>query len=166
MKPILLLFIVFIPLGYCNAQSLSPTVVAAQGDYFWSPTVSVAWTIGEVFSETYSSSDHILTQGFHQPDLRSPNVSEGSFLFFNGFSPNGDGINDWWKIPVLNDYPINTVVIINRWGGEVWKKDNYDNKNIVFKGENMNGNDLPDGTYYYIIQYNKTEKRGWVYIKR
>ena len=162
MKKILLQLTAIFAFGYSNAQSLAPTVVASQGNYFWSPNVSVAWTLGEVMSETYSSSNHFLTQGFHQPNLRQ----EVSFDFFNGFSPNGDGINDWWNIPVLGNYPNNSVVIINRWGDEVWKRENYDNKNIVFKGENMRGEELPDGTYYYIIQYNNTEKRGWVFIKR
>lgn len=153
----------FIFCGYARGQSLAPTVVASQGDYYWSPTVSVAWTVGEVMSETYSASNYYLTQGFHQPDLHK---SEIIYDFFNGFSPNGDGINDWWNIPVLNDQPINSVVVINRWGDEVWKTDNYDNKNNVFKGRNMNDKELPDGTYYYILQYNNTEKRGWVFIKR
>lgn len=86
--------------------------------------------------------------------------------FFNGFSPNGDGQNDYWNIPILNYYPTNTVLIINRWGGEIWKGINYNNKDIVWTGKNMNGEDMPDGTYYYIINYNNTEKRGWVFIKR
>ena len=162
MKKLLLLLTAIIAFEYSNAQSLTPTVVASQGNYFSSPAISVAWTLGEVMSETYSSSNYFLTQGFHQPNPRS----EVSFEFFNGFSPNGDGINDWWNIPILGKYPNNTVVIINRWGDEVWKKDNYDNKNTVFRGENMNGEALPDGTYYYIIQYNNIEKRGWVFIKR
>ena len=162
MKKLLLVLTAIFACKYSNAQSLAPTVVSSQGNYFLSSTVSVAWTLGEVMSETYSSTNHFLTQGFHQPNP----PSEVYYEFFNGFSPNGDGINDWWKIPILSKYPNNSVIIINRWGDEVWKKDNYDNKNVVFRGQNMNGEDLPDGTYYYIIQYNNIEKRGWVFIKR
>ncbi|WP_161499375.1 gliding motility-associated C-terminal domain-containing protein [Flavipsychrobacter stenotrophus] len=164
-KKIILLLIIGSVFNVCQAQSLARTVVGSQGDYFSSPTVSVAWTVGEVMGETYAPPDYFLTQGFHQPDKkrRTPEVESG---FFNGFSPNGDGINDSWSVPMLIDYPKNTVTIINRWGNEVWKRDNYDNKSVVFNGENMNGNMLPDGTYYYIIQYNNQEKRGWVFIKR
>lgn len=114
-------------------------------------------------SGTYAVQNHFLTQGFHQPNLLQPEVS---YEFFNGFSPNGDGVNDWWKIPVLSYFSNNLVVINNRWGDVVWKNDNYDNKDIVFSGQNMYGQDLPDGTYYYIIRYNNTEKRGWLFIKR
>ncbi len=166
MKKLLLLITLLIASNYCHAQSLARTVIGSQGDCFWSPTVTVEWTVGEVMSETFAPSDYFLTQGFHQPSYKLHYTPEVIFDFFNGFSPNGDGINDTWTIPILINYPKNTVVILNRWGNEVWKADNYNNISVVFKGENMNGNDLPDGTYFYIIKYNNIEKTGWVYIKR
>jgi gliding motility-associated-like protein len=86
--------------------------------------------------------------------------------FYNGFSPNADGVNDSWNIPMLWQYPSNQVLILNRWGAEVWMGLNYDSKTVVWTGQNMSGKDLPDGTYYYIINYNNTEKRGWVVLKR
>jgi gliding motility-associated-like protein len=86
--------------------------------------------------------------------------------FYNGFSPNGDGKNDGWNIPMLWQYPSNQVLIINRWGAEVWIGINYDSKTVIWNGQNMSGQDLPDGTYYYIISYNNQEKRGWVVLKR
>ncbi|MDP3461617.1 MAG: ice-binding family protein [Bacteroidales bacterium] len=88
------------------------------------------------------------------------------FEFFNGYSPNGDGYNDYWKIPALSYYTNNEVLIINRWGNEVWKGVNYDNETVKWEGKNMNGEDMPDGTYYYIINYNNIVKTGWVFIKR
>jgi len=88
------------------------------------------------------------------------------FEFFNGFSPNGDGYNDYWKIPALSYYTNNEVLIINRWGNEIWKGVNYNNQSVKWEGKNMNGEDMPDGTYYYIINYNNTVKTGWVFIKR
>jgi hypothetical protein len=30
----------------------------------------------------------------------------------------------------------------------------------------MNGDKLGDGTYYYIVEYDRTEQRGWVFIER
>ncbi len=164
-KSIQLCLLLFIGI-YSRGQMLGRTVIGSQGDFFSSPLVSVAWTVGEVMSETYAPSNYFLTQGFQQPDYKLHDVSELDFDFYNGFSPNRDGINDSWTIPFLIHYPENKVVIINRWGNEVWKANNYDNEIIVFKGDNMNGNELPDGTYYYIIQYNAIEKRGWVFIKR
>ncbi len=86
--------------------------------------------------------------------------------FFNGFSPNGDGRNDFWKIPLLDIYPSNRVVIVNRWGNEVWNTLDYNNTSNYWDGKNNNGVDLPDGTYYYILNFNNEVKHGWVVLKR
>lgn len=85
---------------------------------------------------------------------------------YNAFSPNGDGFNDTWNVPMLEFYSDNTVTIVNRWGSEVWKASAYDNDQVVWNGKNLEGDELPDGTYYYIITYGGEEQRGWVFIKR
>ncbi len=86
--------------------------------------------------------------------------------FYNALSPNGDGKNEYWKIPLLDYWPDNVVTIINRWGVVVWKTEDYNNSTNRFVGENMNGEKLGDGTYYFILEYDRTEKRGWVFIER
>lgn len=86
--------------------------------------------------------------------------------FYNGLSPNNDGVNDYWKIPALNKYPDNEVTVVNRYGSEVWKASDYDNNNVKFTGANLDGDALPDGTYYYMIRYNNRSKEGWLVIKR
>jgi gliding motility-associated-like protein len=85
---------------------------------------------------------------------------------FNAFSPNGDGVNDWWNVPLVDCFNENEVIIVNRWGSEVYHSTNYNNSSVRWNGQNMNGVDVTDGTYYYIIKYNDTEKRGWVFIQR
>jgi gliding motility-associated-like protein len=166
MKNILLLaFGLFLLIKTSTSQSLSQEILGSAGGYQPNNAVSVSWTLGEVVIETYSFYNLSLTQGFHQPDIKLTFIDD-EFEFFNGFSPNGDGINDFWKIPFLINYPINKVDIINRWGDVVWSKENYNNLDIVFIGKNLKGEDLPDGTYYYSIEYNKFLKRGWVFIKR
>lgn len=66
-----------------------------------------------------------------------------------GFSPNGDGINDFFVILPITAYPDNSLKIFNRWGAEVYYLKPYDNS---FNGIGSNGNDLPDGTYFYILK--------------
>gem|GEM_PF-3985435 len=65
----------------------------------------------------------------------------------NAFTPNGDGMNDVWRIPFLIDYPLATLEIYNRWGQSVYKQTGnpkpWDGK--------LNGTLLPIGAYYYII---------------
>lgn len=50
------------------SQTVSPEVFSANGGYFQHASGSVAWTIGEAVSETYSNGN-ITTMGFHQPEL-------------------------------------------------------------------------------------------------
>ena len=65
----------------------------------------------------------------------------------NTFTPNGDGVNDTWKIPALASYPQCALMIYNRWGQQVYKSIGYP---TPWNGT-LNGKNLPDGTYYYLI---------------
>ncbi|MFT3740215.1 MAG: Ig-like domain-containing protein [Breznakibacter sp.] len=85
------------------------------------------------------------------------------------FSPNGDGINDFWVIPVIADYPENQLTVYNRWGTEVYHKTNYDNSWDGRSSVSTLGKDiLPEGTYFYVLKLGKGEAtlKGTVYIKR
>jgi len=62
----------------------------------------------------------------------------------NGFTPNGDGLNDYFRIAGLEAFPQNRIVIFNRWGNEVYKASPY-------KGD-WNGSNLSEGTYYYVFE--------------
>lgn len=66
----------------------------------------------------------------------------------NAFTPNGDGKNDTWRIPGLEEYRNATVQVFNRWGQVVFKSVGY---SIPWNGV-MNGNQLPTGAYYYVIK--------------
>ncbi|MFC3563041.1 PKD domain-containing protein [Pedobacter jamesrossensis] len=65
----------------------------------------------------------------------------------NSFTPNGDGVNDFWNIKYLDSYPKATIEVFNRNGGRVFFSNGY---KIPFDGSYQNG-PLPVGVYYYII---------------
>ena len=65
----------------------------------------------------------------------------------NAFSPNGDGINDVWRIKYLEYYSDATVQIFNRYGQLVYLTTGY---SVPWDGM-FKGTPLPVGTYYYII---------------
>ena len=71
----------------------------------------------------------------------------------NTFTPNGDGINDVWSIPEINDYPGAEVIIHDRWGQIVLRSNGY---REPWDGTN-NGRPVTVGTYYYHIQLNQLE---------
>ncbi|MCD4697881.1 MAG: hypothetical protein K8S16_16775 [Bacteroidales bacterium] len=65
-KRISILVLFLIPL-FVVSQSVSPEVVSSAGDYFEGANASLSWTLGEIATETYTSGNIILTQGFQQP---------------------------------------------------------------------------------------------------
>ncbi len=65
------------------------------------------------------------------------------------FTPNGDGINDKWLISSGNCLLNAQVNVYNRYGSLVYENSNYQNEwDGTYKGK-----PLPDGTYYYKIEY-------------
>ena len=91
-----------------------------------------------------------------------------------GFSPNGDGIDDNWVIPGIEDFPNNVVTIFNRYGTKVFEIEGYDNQDNAWDSQanvdNIFGSaGLPDGTYFYVIEFpNSTmeSRSGFVILKR
>ena len=65
----------------------------------------------------------------------------------NVFTPNGDGVNDFWNVKYLESYPNNKVDVYNRFGERVYSSIGY---SVPWDGR-YNGSYLPPGTYYYII---------------
>lgn len=65
----------------------------------------------------------------------------------NAFSPNGDGINDTWRLTNIEVFPQCVVRLFNRYGQAVFTSTGY---NKPWDGTS-NGKPLPVGTYYYII---------------
>lgn len=82
----------------------------------------------------------------------------------NAFSPNGDGVNDVWEIPGLNSYPDAVLQVFNRWGQKVFESKGYARP---WNGM-LNGQPLPVGTYYYVLDpgYKKPRQSGSVTILR
>ena len=89
----------------------------------------------------------------------------------DGFSPNNDGINDFFEISgLLNIFPNHEIFIYTRKG------------NLIFKGNNQTGfwngkantgllyeGPVPAGVYYYVLNLNHPDYElfiGWVYLNK
>ena len=98
-------------------------------------------------------------------------------IAYNGVSINGSDKNNHFHIAGIEAYPDNTVRIYNRWGVKVFEVQSYDNVRNVFKGISEGrvtveaADKLPQGTYYYVIEYvdennQKQTMVGWLYLKK
>ena len=95
---------------------------------------------------------------------------------YNGVSSNSDGKNDGFTIEGIEAYPKNTLKIFNRWGVLVYQKEGYTNSDPFTGYSNgrstvEQGKRLPQGTYYYILEYQDSvgqthNHNGWLYLKK
>jgi gliding motility-associated-like protein len=83
-------------------------------------------------------------------------VNDHKIIPNNVITPDGNGINDVWKITNIDAYEQAAIHIFNRWGEEVYTKSGYLNE---WNGKNSNGDVLPDGTYYYVIRFKNSNKQ-------
>lgn len=67
----------------------------------------------------------------------------------NTFTPNGDGYNDKWEIPSLDDYPNCLVQIFDRWGQILYQTTGYGSKK-AWDGTS-NGKLMEPSVYFYVI---------------
>lgn len=86
--------------------------------------------------------------------------------FYSGITPNGDGFNDYWHVDNADFFQEKEVEIFNRYGARVWRSEAYDNTTDSFRGRHQNGNNLPDGTYFFIARFDGSTYDGWIEISR
>ena len=81
-------------------------------------------------------------------------VTDSAVFIPEGFSPNGDNINDLFVIRGAQNQTVN-LEVFNRWGHVVYKSEDYKNdwngsSNTGVRVNNVGG--LPDGTYFYRVK--------------
>jgi len=81
-----------------------------------------------------------------------------------GFSPNGDGVNDYFIIQGAERYTID-LKVFNRWGNLVYSSKQYLNDwGGISNAGVLISNQLPVGTYFYIVNFNNGEKEKIGYL--
>ncbi|NAS32510.1 DUF11 domain-containing protein [Flavobacteriaceae bacterium R38] len=104
-------------------------------------------------------------------DSAQATVEPTCLIIYNEFSPNGDGVNDFFQIDCISRFPNNKLEVYNRWGNIVFEQRNYDNTwDGTSNGRATINTDrqLPVGTYYYILDLGdgSQPRAGWLYINR
>ncbi len=117
--------------------------------------VNADGTISYVPNDGYCNDDgpldqfeyQVCTAGGCQTTLVFVKVKCDGLIVYNGFSPNGDGVNDYFKIDGIGVYPNHKIMVFNRWGNKVFETQNYRNNwDGYWKSKR-----LPFGTYFYMI---------------
>lgn len=105
--------------------------------------------------------------GDFSPNEKTPvKLKKGGIFVPEGFSPNGDGINDTFVIENSAGYTID-LEVYNRWGNIVYKSKSYQNDWAGKCNEGLYiGQDVPTGTYYYVVKINNEKKVGFITINR
>jgi gliding motility-associated-like protein len=112
----------------------APGSSASGPDASWTYAAAGVYTITLIVTDANGCADTASAVYLIRPeDIRIPNV----------ISPNGDGENDAFVIENIVFFG-NELVILNRWGQEVYVTRNYRN---TWKADGH-----PDGTYYYILR--------------
>jgi gliding motility-associated-like protein len=138
---------------YSGAQdgSIEVDVTGGSGNF------SYSWSNGSISEDLsgLSGGEYILTVSDDQgcSIVRNVTVKEpGLIQLPNGFTPNADGFNDFYVIKGIQGYEGNQLNIFNRWGGLVYSSKDYQNN---WDGASNDGNLLPDGTYFIVVNLNK-----------
>lgn len=138
-----------------DATGISPGIISSGGpvpnSYISSRTISGGVGLNEYFSKSVMK-ENVLA------NYRVP----------VGISPNNDGLNDKFVIENLKVTDKVRIQIYNRWQSLVFSDSDYKNS---FEGignqQGMVNNNLPDGTYYYILYFNDSKPvTGYIIINR
>tara|TARA_B100000768_G_scaffold150915_1_gene145893 strand:- start:10567 stop:14619 length:4053 start_codon:yes stop_codon:yes gene_type:complete len=128
--------------------------------YSWTPTESLDNnSISNPDANPLETTTYYLQvtdiHGCKNADSMVVNVIEDFKLFiYNVITPDGNGLNDTWKITNIETFEGADVYVYDRWGGEVLSVKGYQND-----WEGVSGMDqLTDGTYYYIIKFMDSDK--------
>ena len=160
MKHLLLGLTLIISFALSAQVQLTRDVMSSAGQSVSGTTIQMSYTIGEPFTATLQN-NWIHTLGFQQPDTKP--ATELPFAIPGGISPNGDGVNEYWDIQGLEDYPNATVTVFNRWGQKVYSGTSQD---PAWDGT-TNGRECPTADYYYIIDLGDGQKfNGVVTLKK
>lgn len=94
----------------------------------------------------------------------SPGPGSDILQASNIVSPDGDGINDVWTIRGIENYPLNELRIFDREGRVLYTTTGYKNT----WDAKVNGNPLPEDTYYYILYLNPGQEKitGFISVVR
>lgn len=112
----------------------------------------LTYRINYLFSSSSNFSENIIYPGILQPE---ENEAELPLFIPNGFSPNGDNINDTWTIEDIVKFQNYSVKVINKSGGIIYSEQSPNS--IIWDGT-FNGSIIASSDYYYVVNIESINK--------
>lgn len=108
--------------------------------------------------------DYTFYVKYADSDCYGDSIKGKIFNLKNAFSPNGDGINDYWELTGLDVFSNNsTLQIFDRYGNMVYKE--VSNTEFRWDGKS-NSRVLNSDTYWFVITAGDERiYKGWIYLK-
>lgn len=161
---------------YCSSDDFANMTVSGSGGIFtWylSPPPANAIATGAAVppSNENGATTYYVTETINNCEGEASmiviTILDCEIIIPTAFTPDNDLANDYWEIVDLDEvYPNNIVRIYNRWGNLLYESNEGNYAANPWDGK-FNGNDLPVGSYYYIIELNdknNDKKNGTVSI--
>jgi gliding motility-associated-like protein len=80
----------------------------------------------------------------------------------NVFTPNGDGVNDYFSPLTDRSVRVNFVQVFDRWGKQIFSTNSVSDPARLWDGRTTNGAEVPEGVYYYVIRFAEDHLPGYV----
>jgi gliding motility-associated-like protein len=173
------------------ASITGDTLVIARYPYSYTATPSAGatsyiWTLPSGWSGTSTTNSITTTSGTASGNISVVAVANGcnsqatvlrvrvkyeNVTIPDVITPNGDGFNDRWVILRPSGMKVG-VAIFNRWGQQVYKNEDYRNDWNGTGNGGFLGNNLPNGTYFFVVELSgagisgKEIRKGSLTLKR
>lgn len=137
------------------SNNSTPILASAPKINYFSPTINPDSTIHSeepLAREDSLENDTELTQNNNTSTekektvatIPSQNTTQSNLVFPNVFTPNGDGVNDYFVIKNIESLAQQKFVVVNAAGQKVFEANNYQN--------NWDASNVPDGAYFYVLE--------------
>ena len=135
-------------------------IISEPGDYLYSLD-NMTWQTSNLFNNLINGNYtvYVKTAGGCIIGIQNFTI----FSLPNSFTPNADGINDYWKISGLENYVNSEITIVDKYGNEVLKT--LVNGLFQWDGK-FSGRPLPSDSYWYLIKVSDGRiLKGFVLLK-
>jgi gliding motility-associated-like protein len=145
---------------YCSNATPIALTAAGNGTFTWYNSNNSVLGTGSTFipNMTVGTTTYNVSQTTNNCEGPTSSVvvivEDCGIIVPTAFTPDNDNTNDYWMLENIDQiYPKNVVTIFNRWGNQIYQSKAGQYESTPWDG-NFKEQQMPVGSYYYIIEYN------------